>query len=68
MEELKALYEKYLQFPLATVTTPSVIYDRGHVVIEGLSFIHPHPHRHYTFEEFVNAYNEKDQRLKNYLS
>lgn len=67
MEELRALYEKYLQHPVATITTPSAIYDRGYVVLTGMSFVPPHPHRHFTFEEFVDEFN-KDQRFKAYIS
>lgn len=41
-------------------------YDNEYVVITGRAFMAPHPHRHYTFEEFVDKLNE-DPNFKNVI-
>lgn len=52
---LKLGYEEYIEMPKGKVGfgVPETIYSNGWCVIIGKSFISPHPHRHYTFEEFV---------------
>ena len=59
------LYELYCSIPKWNVTNPSRIYP-DYVVITGRAFKCPHPHRHYTFEEFVNKLNE-DYNFKNVI-
>ena len=51
------LYELYTSIPLRGIGKLSRIYPK-YVVITGLAFCAPHPHRHYTFEEFVDKLNE----------
>ena len=48
------LYELYCSLPLATRTDKSRIYPK-YVKITGRSFSHPHPHRHFTVEEFIDC-------------
>ena len=59
------LYELYCSLSLATVTDKSRIYPK-YVKITGRSFSHPHPHRHFTFEEFIDKLNE-DSHFKNVI-
>ena len=59
------LYELYCSIPKWTVGNPSRIYPK-YVVITGRSIIAPHPHRHYSFEEFVDKLNE-DPEFKNII-
>jgi hypothetical protein len=47
------LYEYYKTIPLASIGHHSRIYPK-YVVITGRSFCYPHPHRYFTFEEFVD--------------
>ena len=47
------LYNLYLSIPLCELDKPSRIYPHF-VKITGKSFCHPHPHRHYYFNEFVD--------------
>lgn len=53
------LYDYYLSIPLATLLTDSPIYPE-YVVITGFSCHSPHPHRYYSFEEFVEALETKE--------
>ena len=54
------LYELYRSIPKWTVDKPSRIYPK-YVVITGRSFSAPHPHRHYTFDEFIDKlYTDKN--------
>ena len=50
------LYEYYLSIPLARPGERTRIYSK-YVAIIGRAFCHPHPHRHYTFSEFVDKLN-----------
>ncbi len=58
---LLELYDKYLTMPLATTIRPAPLYDRGYVIHTGMAFVPPHPHRHYTFEEFTEAFSSNDK-------
>ena len=51
------LYQFYCSIPKWTVNNPSRIYPK-YVIITGRSFSAPHPHRHYSFEEFVDKLND----------
>lgn len=58
------LYEYYLSIPLWTVWNPSWIYP-NYVVITGRAFSAPHPHRHYSFEEFIDKlYSDPEFKKK----
>lgn len=51
-------YKRYLEIPKLTrpfnKDTPKYnIHDKHWCIFTGRSIIGPHPHRHYTFEEFV---------------
>lgn len=59
------LYELYCSIPKWTVDYPSRIYPK-YVVITGRAISAPHPHRHYSFEEFVDKLNE-DSEFKNVI-
>ena len=59
------LYELYCSLPLATRTDKSRIYPK-YVKITGRSFSHPHPHRYFTFEEFIDCLY-KDENFKNVI-
>lgn len=48
------LYELYCSIPLATVSNRGRIYPK-YVKIIGRSFAGPHPHRYFTFEEFLDC-------------
>lgn len=50
-------YQLYLSIPLEERGNRSRIYP-DYVVITGRSIIHPHPHRHYTFDEFVDKFDD----------
>ena len=64
------LYELYLSIPLRPMGQKlwSRLYPK-YVVITGRAFSAPHPHRHYTFEEFIDKLYEdsdfKEVILKN---
>ena len=60
------LYEYYLSIPKWSVFTQSWIYP-DYVKLTGRAFKAPHPHRHFSFEEFVDKLNsdEKFRRLLN---
>ena len=57
------LYEYYLSIPLSELGQPSRIYPK-YVKIIGRSIIPPHPHRHYTIDEFVEIL---DDDFRNFL-
>lgn len=59
------LYELYTSIPLREIGKLSRIYPK-YVVITGRACCAPHPHRHYTFEEFVDKLNE-DPNFKNVI-
>ena len=59
------LYELYCSIPLRKIGSPSRIYPE-YVTITGRAIIAPHPHRHYTLEEFIDKLNE-DPNFKNVI-
>lgn len=61
------LYELYTSIQLRPMSPGlwSRLYPK-YVVITGRAFSAPHPHRHYTFEEFVGKLNE-DPNFKNVI-
>lgn len=59
------LYELYCSIPLATISNRGRIYPK-YVKIIGRSCTGPHPHRHFTFEEFIDCLIE-DNDLKNVI-
>lgn len=50
-EIIKIGYETYLKMALGS---ESKLYEKGWVTLTGRSVAPPHPHRHYTYEEFMN--------------
>ena len=66
----KQLYSLYLSIPLARPGKLSRIYPR-YVVITGRSISAPSPHRHYSFDEFLDKlYSDTEFRkviLGNYI-
>ena len=62
-EKLKLGYEEYLKLPKCSgVNREAELYTKEWCLLTGLSCVHPHPHRHYTFLEFV-YYCGKDETL-----
>lgn len=61
------LYELYTSIPLRPTSLElwSRLYPK-YVVITGRTFSAPHPHRYYTFEEFVDKLNE-DPNFRNVI-
>lgn len=59
------LYELYCSIPKWTVNNPSRIYPK-YVVITGRACSAPHPHRHYSFEEFIDKLYT-DPKFKEFL-
>lgn len=61
------LYDLYKSIPLRPMCSKlwSRLYPK-YVVITGRAFSAPHPHRHYTFDEFVDKLNE-DPNFKNVI-
>ena len=61
------LYELYTSIPLRPRSPGlwSRLYPK-YVVITGRAFSAPHPHRHYTFEEFIDKLNE-DSNFRNII-
>lgn len=60
------LYEYYLSIPLWTSWNRTWIYPK-YVVITGKAFSVPHPHRHYTFEEFIDKLDSDPEFKKRLL-
>ena len=60
------LYQYYLSIPLWSVQNRSWIYPK-YVQLTGRAFSAPHPHRHFSFEEFVDKLysDEKFRQLLN---
>lgn len=56
------LYELYCSIPKWSRANQSRIYP-DYVVLTGRACIAPHPHRHYSFEEFIDKLN-KDPNFK----
>lgn len=64
-ENLQKGYDEYLKLPQATMSGENrnaELYTKQWCCIIGRSFAHPHPHRHFTFLEFV-YYCGKNQEL-----
>ena len=61
------LYDLYESIPLRPMGPKlwSRLYPK-YIVITGRAFSASHPHRHYTFEEFVDKLNE-DPNFKNVI-
>ncbi len=58
------LYKLYCSIPKWTISNRSWIYP-NYVVITGKAFSAPHPHRHYTFEEFIDKlYSDSEFKKK----
>ncbi len=52
-------YVKYRSTPTCSIENPAdkklnLLYDKGWCVYEGRSFAFPHPHRHFTYDEFLD--------------
>jgi hypothetical protein len=64
-EKLRLGYEEYLKLPKAEcsgVNRESELYTNRWYIMMGRSIVDPHPHRHYTFLEFV-YWCGKDENL-----
>lgn len=62
------LYDLYKSIPLrpAGLKRWSRLYPE-YVVLTGRACVAPHPHRHYTFEEFLDKLNEDPEFKKKLL-
>jgi hypothetical protein len=63
-DKLKAGYESYLALPKEKRGLHSEMYSNGWCILTGRAIVSPHPHRHYTFLEFV-YWCGKDETLYN---
>jgi hypothetical protein len=66
-EKFKKGYDEYLKLPKAEcsgINYDAVLYSNNWCVNIGRSIIHPNPHRHYTFLEFI-FWCGKDETLYN---
>lgn len=55
-EKLQIGYKEYLKLPKAEssgINRNTELYSNNWCKFEGRACIHPHPHRHYTFLEFI---------------
>ncbi len=52
-QKLKNGYDEYLKLPKAGRNINSELYNNQWCFLTGMSIISPHPHRHFTFLEFV---------------
>ena len=67
---MKEAFEEYLKINLAESfgeNHTSEIYSNGWVYLTGLSCQHPHPHRHFTFEEFVERCQKDENFNKRFV-
>lgn len=60
------LYQYYLSIPLWSTQNQSWIYP-DYVRLIGRSFRAPHPHRHFSFEEFADKLNS-DEKFRQLLN
>lgn len=60
------LYQFYLSKPLATSDNLTDLYLRKYCIRTGRAFSAPHPHRHYSFEEFIDKLYT-DPKFKEFL-
>ena len=60
------LYEYYKTIPLAGIGVFSWIYPK-YVKITGRSITRPHPHRHYTLDEFLDRLYEEGSDFRERL-
>lgn len=65
-EKLQAGYDEYLELPKADMgrNRDAELYSNGWCILTGMACMHPHPHRHYSFTEFI-LYCGKDETLYN---
>lgn len=66
-EKLKLAYEEYIKLPKAEcsgINREAELYINNWYITTGRSIVHPNPHRHYTFLEFV-YWCGKDETLYN---
>jgi len=70
-EKLKKGYEEYLKLPKAEingVNKKAEIYVNNWCVLTGRSMVYPHPHRHYTFLEFVFHCGKSDSLYNRFIN
>jgi hypothetical protein len=69
-ESLKNGYDEYLKLPTAKldgVNRHAELYENKWCILKGRSFAYPHPHRHYTFLEFVYMCGKKEDLHKRFI-
>jgi hypothetical protein len=68
-QKLKMGYKEYLTLPKATIQDhrKNEIYTNGWYIMTGRSMISPHPHRHYTFLEFVYHCGNKNSLYQKFI-
>ena len=70
-EKIKKAYEEYLKLPKAECrgeNRHAELYSNNWCVINGRSFVHPHPHRHYTLIEFAFWIGKKEDLYSRFIS
>lgn len=67
--EVKKAYEEYKKLPLATggKHRNAEIYTQQWCIITGRSFVHPHPHRHFTLLEFAFHLGKDEGLFKRFI-
>ena len=70
MNKLEEAYKEYLKMPKAKSSgfnRDSEIYSNNWCVLTGLAFMHPHTHRHFTFEEFIENCNNNETLYNRFI-
>jgi len=66
-DNLIKMYDEYLKLPFGSRHNGNLnIYDKGWCIITGRSIVSPHPHRHYTLNEFI-LYCGRNQDMYDYF-
>ena len=66
---MKESYEEYLKLPIGNIHNfrDNELLKNNWMVYTGRSFAPPHPHRHFTFEEFVERCNKDEIFHKRFI-
>lgn len=69
-DKFKIGYEEYLKLPKATISGENrnaELYSKQWCYFTGRSFVHPNPHRHYTFIEFVYFCGKNEELSQRFI-
>ena len=66
-DNFEKMYEEYLKMPFGNIRNDKdTIYEKGWCVQTGMSIVSPHPHRHYTLNEFIFYCGRKQEMFDNF--